>query len=152
MKLLISEFVNGEPKAQPRCKASRFTKGVYDPGTANGWKNAITLELRRHMGDAITDALKVDTVFYFPRPKSHYGTGKNAGKLKASAPKYHTKVPDIDNLQKAVYDSLSVKIGIGVWKDDSQIVTGKPEKLYADGCPVGMRIRIYSLEQEEGDE
>jgi Holliday junction resolvase RusA-like endonuclease len=55
--------------------------------------------------------------FYFPRPKGHYGTGKNAGDLKKSAPTFHTIRPDIDKLVRSVLDALT-----GVcWRDDSQV-------------------------------
>ena len=154
MRLIATAFVHGEPKAQPRPKAfARNGKaGIYDPGTAEGWKGAIAASLQAHAGKAITDALRVDLVFYFPRPKSHFGTGKNATTLKLSAPIWHTKKPDIDNLEKAVYDALSEKSGIGLWKDDTQVVKSRPEKRYADNRPAGMLIDIYSLEQHGEEE
>lgn len=55
--------------------------------------------------------------FYMLRPKSHYGTGRNAGKLKTSAPKFNTKKKDCDNLLKFYLDCLN---GL-VWKDDAQV-------------------------------
>lgn len=148
MRIIAKAFVHGEPKAQPRSRAfSRNGKaGVYDPGTAEGWKGAIAASLKSHAGRAIPDALRVDLIFYFPRPKSHFGTGRNAGKLKLTAPVWHTKKPDIDNLEKAVYDALSEKSGIGLWKDDTQVVQSRPEKRFADDRPAGMQIDIYSLE------
>lgn len=153
MKMIATAFVNGLPKAQPRPKA--FARGgragIYDPGTAEGWKGLIAQALQSHAGKAITDALRVDLVFYFPRPKSHYGTGRNSEVLKLSAPIYHKTKPDIDNLEKAVYDALSEKSGIGLWKDDTQVVKSRPEKRFADDSPVGMRIDIYSLE-DHGEE
>jgi len=148
MKEIATAFVHGDPKAQPRTRASSFGGGrarVYDPGTANGWKNLIAQALRKYAGQAITDALHVDLTFFFPRPRSHFGTGKNSKLMKEFAPEFHTKKPDIDNLEKAVYDALSEKSGIGLWKDDAQIVSCRPHKMYADGSPVGMRIAIYSL-------
>ena len=36
--------------------------------------------------------------FRFVRPKSHYGTGRNAKKLKPSAPPHHTQKPDATKL------------------------------------------------------
>jgi len=125
-------------------------KGVYDPGTANGWKNSIKAVFMDRAGQAVEGPLRVETTFYFPRPKSHYGTGKNSAKLKPSAPVYHVITPDIDNLEKAAYDALSMKIGVGFWKDDSQIVEAQPAKRFACGGPIGMRILIYALGQEEG--
>lgn len=150
MKLITTAFVHGEPKAQPRPKAfaRNGRAGIYDPGTAEGWKGAIAQELKDQAGKAITDPLRVDLIFYFPRPKSHYGIGRNAVKLKDSAPGFHTKKPDIDNLEKAVFDALSEKSGIGLWKDDTQVVHSETIKRYADDGPSGMRIFIYSLLDE----
>ncbi len=57
-------------------------------------------------------------VFLKPRPKGHYGTGRNAGKLKESAPEYPTTRPDTLKLARAVEDALT---GV-IWQDDSQVV------------------------------
>jgi len=51
------------------------------------------------------------------RPNGHYGTGRNAGTLKASAPLEHTQRPDLCKIIRAVEDSLT---GV-IWRDDSQI-------------------------------
>ena len=74
------------------------------------WEGPITLKL----------------VFMRDRPKGHYGQGRNAGKLKPSAPPYPTTKPDLDKLNRAVGDALT---GI-VWKDDSQVVNLESSKLY----------------------
>lgn len=66
------------------------------------------------------------------RPKAHYG--KNG--VKKNAPYWHTKKPDLDNLIKAVKDSLT---GI-VYRDDGQICLETANKRYAD-VP-GIRIVI----------
>jgi len=69
---------------------------------------------------AIDEALIVRLDFYFARPASHYGTGRNAGVLKDSAPLYPEQSgSDVDKLARAVLDALT---GI-VWKDDKRIVT-----------------------------
>lgn len=66
--------------------------------------------------------------FYMARPRSHYGTGKNAGKLKELAPKHHTVRPDVDNLIKLIADSLN-----GVfWRDDTQICFCQARKEYSE--------------------
>lgn len=151
MRLIATAFVHGEPKAQPRPKAfaRNGRAGIYDPGTAEGWKGAIAAALHGHAGKLVVDPLRVDLAFFFPRPKGHFGTGKNAARLKPSAPTWHTKKPDLDNLEKAVFDALSEKSGIGLWKDDTQVVRARPEKHYADNSPPGMQIDIYSLEPEQ---
>lgn len=65
----------------------------------------------------------------FPRPVSHYGTGRNAGVVKPSAPHWHTGRPDLDNILKLVTDALHGRI----FANDSQIAKiAEIEKLYAD--------------------
>lgn len=56
-------------------------------------------------------------VFTFARPASHFGTGRNAAVLKASAPAEHIGFPDVDKAQRAVLDSLTAA---GVVGDDRQ--------------------------------
>jgi Holliday junction resolvase RusA-like endonuclease len=154
MRLIVTAFVYGEPKAQPRPRAfaRNGRAGIYDPGTAEGWKGAIAAALHAHAGRLVTGALRVDLEFYFARPKSHFGTGRNANRLKLSAPIWHTKKPDIDNLEKAVFDALSEKSGIGLWKDDTQVLESRSKKLFADRSQAGMQIDIYAIENhgEEG--
>lgn len=68
-------------------------------------------------GEPTLEAVRATLDFTFPRPSSHYGTGRNAGSLKASAPAYKTTKPDLDKLIRAVLDSLT---GV-VFVDDSQV-------------------------------
>lgn len=55
--------------------------------------------------------------FYFLRPSSHYGTGKNHGQIKASAPMFHAQSPDLAKLFRALEDGIS-KI---IWADDKLV-------------------------------
>lgn len=89
-------------------------------------------------GTAVYVALR----FYLPRPKGHYGTGRNAGTLKASAPKYPTPKPDIDKLTRSTLDALGEA---GIYADDSQVARVNASKSYADGSFVGARIEIGTL-------
>ena len=86
----------------------------------------------------------VDRVFRFTRIQAHWGTGKNAGKLKASAPKYHSVQPDPDNCDKPLFDSLKIA---GILRDDGRISDGRCTKLYCNpGEQPGCTITIYTLE------
>lgn len=120
----IQTFIPGEPKAQPRPRAFAFNGSarVYDPGTAEGWKSAVALGFKDYQGALITGPLRVEIDLYFSRPKGHFGSGRNADRLKESAPSHHLRKPDGDNCAKAILDALSEKSGIGVWKDDTQVV------------------------------
>lgn len=73
--------------------------------------------------------ISIEIYFHIPRPKSHYGTGKNANVLKADVPEYVTVKPDLDKLARAVLDC-----GTGIWyRDDSQVCEIKLVKQYTDG-------------------
>jgi len=152
---LVTVRVHGLPVAQPRARARAMRYGgtvtarVYDPGTADDWKGSVKRELMRipgkftPYGTPLIGPLKVDITVYFPRPESHYGTGRNAGKLKASAPKYNTGKPDRDNLDKAILDAMTDS---GFIRDDKQVVAGSaPVKLYVCeecGWKPGALIRV----------
>lgn len=145
MQEKITEFrVLGLPKPQARPRAFKRGKhaAVYSPSTE--WKESVKYAAAK-LEKIEAEALEVNLEFYFDRPKSHYGTGSNADKLKASAPKYHTKKPDVDNLAKAVLDACQ---DAGLFKDDSAVVGLTVEKFYVDpddtvsqGCSV--RIEGY---------
>jgi len=83
----------------------------------------------------LSGPLSVRVLYYMPRPKSHYGTGKNSTVLKKNAPLYHVFKPDIDNLNKFVYDILNKLI----WLDDSQVCIETSEKIYS----VNPRTEVY---------
>jgi Holliday junction resolvase RusA-like endonuclease len=67
--------------------------------------------------------------FYMNRPLGHFGTGRNAGTLKPSAPTHPASMPDLDKLLRAVLDGLT---DAQVWKDDGQVVWIQTTKTYAD--------------------
>lgn len=71
-------------------------------------------------------AVSLTVTFVFPRPKSHFGQGRNAGVLKDSAPRHMTKMPDVDKCVRSVSDSL---IDIA-FHDDSQITQVTARKVY----------------------
>jgi len=144
---MINEFIYGTPKPQPRPRA--FVRGnrasVYNPKSANEWKRAIALGLHRFHGMKETAVFHVELSFFFERPKSHFGTGKNANLLKSTASKKHNQKPDLDNLMKAPLDVLS---NINFWIDDSQVVSSTITKAWADKYPSGMLILATKLIDE----
>ncbi len=88
------------------------------------------------------ESVRVSAEFFFARPKSHYGSGRNADKLKASAPARPTSksVGDIDKLARAVLDALT---GVA-YKDDSQVTCLSASKFYLEpvNATEGVRITI----------
>ena len=83
---------------------------------------------KEQIKEKLSGPLAVSISLYFKRPKSHYGTGKNAGMLKASAPARHVQTPDVDNCIKFIFDCLN---GLA-WDDDKQIVGLFTEKSWRD--------------------
>jgi Holliday junction resolvase RusA-like endonuclease len=151
---VISFFAPGEPVPQPRPRAFARKIGqtwqarIYNPSTAEAWKNCIAAAAQAHIPrEPLLGPVLVDLDFYFPRPLNHYGTGKNEGRLKENAPKWHTSLGDRDNMDKAVLDCLSV---LGFFRNDSQACSGTINKLYATppGLPMGCKVVIVSLEND----
>jgi len=126
--MIIFEVL-GNPKGLKRHRTFRRGnfQGQYDPSKAD--KNVFEVIARQHAPEKPFDCpLRVDMQFFFPRPKNHYGTGKNSQVLKPTAPNFHISRPDIDNCQKFVLDALN-----GVfWKDDSVVCESKIKKLYSN--------------------
>jgi len=92
-----------------------------------------------YRGYLITGPVDLRIIFNFPRPKSHFGIGKNSAKLKSNVPIYVTKKPDLTKLTRAVEDALT---GI-IWKDDSQVVMQSTGKFFCD--KPGAKIIIKEL-------
>lgn len=67
--------------------------------------------------EMISAPVEIEIQFYFKRPDFHVGTGRNAGTLRNSAPKYHTQSPDLDKLQRCFGDALT---GV-LYRDDKQV-------------------------------
>ncbi|MFJ6730062.1 RusA family crossover junction endodeoxyribonuclease [Streptomyces sp. NPDC091281] len=76
---------------------------------------------------ALTAAVRLDVTFCLRRPKSHFGTGRNASVLKASAPPFPTGKPDLDKLVRSTQDALK---DAGVLADDSVVATLRAEKAF----------------------
>jgi Holliday junction resolvase RusA-like endonuclease len=139
-------FIHGKPIAKKRPRFARRGKHVVtynDQETAEGlW----ILEAKKQIAEKLNGPVVVEVVFSMPRPKSHFGTGRNAGILKPSAPKEHTQKPDIDNLIKFVLDCLN---HCGVWHDDNDVVRIVARKLWSPGDYGGTSINIRK-EGEDG--
>ena len=127
----IIKVVLGEPKAQARHRSFQM-KGTdfisnYDPSKSKKGSFASVLQSEAPE-EPLEGPLMLELNFFMGRPKSHYGSGKNANVVKASAPEWHTGRPDIDNLVKFVQDALN-KI---YWRDDSLICQVSTKKLYSE--------------------
>lgn len=81
--------------------------------------------------EVVDGPIAMEIRFFLQRPKGHFGTGRNAGHVKDSAPDYPTTKPDLDKCVRAVLDSLT---GVA-YRDDSQVVDLTVSKDYADTAP-----------------
>lgn len=87
--------------------------------------------------------IHIAVTFWLKRPAGHYGTGRNALVLKASAPDYPARMPDIDKLIRATFDALS---DVAVWDDDGQVCVVDIAKQWArDFHPAGADIQISAM-------
>lgn len=121
--MLLEIEVDGQ--AVPQGSMSPFvhprTGRVVTPQKKNviAWRDTVAAAARaNYRGDPTPDPVRIILGFELARPRSHYGTGRNHGTLKASAPRWCVGRPDLDKLCRAVLDALS---GV-VWCDDSQVV------------------------------
>jgi Holliday junction resolvase RusA-like endonuclease len=135
----IEFFVSGEPKGQPRARAFAINRGgktmvrMYDPATAEGWKNQIAAVARPFIPPTPPlGPVMLRLHFNFPRPKAHL---RSDGNVRPNAPHWHTSKPDIDNCTKAVMDALKT---LGFFKDDAQVCEKQVTKVYfvQPGCIV----------------
>jgi len=138
----IEFIVPGNPQALKRHRT--FTKGTftgtYDP-SKDDKSNFLAKAMQNRPQTPLERPILLKLYFYFQRPKAHYGTGSKAGILKDTAPVWHTKTPDADNLVKFVCDSLN-KI---FWRDDSYVCALVVHKKY-DEVP---RVHIIILYEED---
>jgi len=142
---ILQFFVEGVPKqagskkAIPICTKAplRTKKGLYygrsnvvDDCDNKAWIKAIKAAANANWADGwlspLSGPLVVEFKFWMKRPKAHYGSGRNAGKQKNSAPREHITAPDATKLLRCAEDALT---GI-IWDDDAQIVRQVVSKEY----------------------
>jgi len=144
--MILNFKVIGKPKGQPRTRACTRGghAGVYTPGVADDWKALCVKEIEKKLPEKPYDYpmwLRMD--FYFTRPKSHYGSGRNSNLIKNSAPYFHLQKPDVDNMAKCVMDVMTT---IGFIKDDTHIVECIITKNWTDGRS-GMNASLFVLDE-----
>lgn len=147
---VIRFFIPGIPKGEPRKlsraifskKAGRHIGSVYPNSCADDWKKLVSIFAAPHRPlEPMEGPLSVTIAFYFPRPKSHYGTGRKSETMKPNAPYWHISTPDKDNCEKLILDKLTQ---LGFWNDDSQVCCGEVTKQYEclGGHPAGALVVI----------
>lgn len=134
-------YIPGIPDVKMRPRATKNGR-MYDP---NEQAKEASIQKAQISGDqaVFTGALQVSFTFVFPRPKNHFGTGKNAGILKKAAPEYCCNQKDLDNMEKFYADSFNCI----AYEDDRQIVRTSALKRWAveEEMP-GVLMEIKALE------
>ena len=113
-----------------------------DNPKAKPWQAVVAAAAREAMdgdGQLLTGPLFLSVAFYLARPGGHFGTGRNAGAVKDSAPRYPATRPDATKLLRALEDGLT---GVA-WRDDAQVVIQLARKRY--GTPERADIIIEEL-------
>ena len=104
----VTFAVLGTPVPQGSMRAFKNRVMANNAEALASWRSDVTAAAHRHKPEEwnINAAVSLQCEFVFKRPLSHYGTGKNANKLKASAPVHHVKTPDLDKIVRSVSDSI----------------------------------------------
>lgn len=149
MKHVLSFTAHGTPAPQgskntaaQKNKAGEYTGkvNVYESSKAlKPWRQIVAAAARAARGPRIEGPVILTIEFRYPRPKAHYGTGRNAGILKDWAPAYHLTKPDIDKTERGILDALTMA---GVYRDDSQVVSVTTWKAYADNGAPGVTVHV----------
>lgn len=141
--------IHGLPAPQGSKRALGNGIMVESSKRARPWRKDVQVDSRdQYDGPLITGPVSVQMIFYIPRPKSHYRTGKYAGELKPNAPTHSISCAsgDIDKLARCTLDGLSAKCGGCVIADDSLVVELSCEKRYVtpergSGCDIALLER-----------
>lgn len=147
MKMLCDFFAPGLPATQGSKRHVGRGIMVDSCNRLAPWRNlvAFTAAASTVGRPACDTAVVVQVTFYLPRPASHYGTGRNASVLKATAPAYPLGKPDTSKMFRAVEDAMS---GV-VYTDDCRVVEIRATKRYADETTdnkPGARVRVWVVE------
>lgn len=106
------------------------------------WREAVAHAALDAKAPVLAGPVQLDVAFFIRRPKSHYGTGRNACEIKRSAPKRPASRPDLDKLLRSTLDGLS---GIA-YADDAQVVMVTASKRWKDARTViGAIITVREL-------
>jgi len=146
---MIEFFVPGIPVPKGSAKAF-VVKGRAIVTQDNGakqkpWASAISFTAKHQMGAErpFAGPIAISLLFIMPRPKGHYGSGKNSAVVKESSPQHHVTKPDLDKLIRCVKDALT---GV-VWGDDSQVceITLARKTYETTSRGPGVKIQVCKL-------
>lgn len=149
---VLSITVHGIPAPQGSKRHVGGGRMIEMSKALGPWREAVKKAARdaiddhRANGDWVlsNQPVGLEVYFHFLRPKGHYGTGRNAGKLRASAPLRPAVIPDLSKLIRSTEDALT---DAGVWRDDALVVSVSAGKFY-DEAFCGARITITEYRRD----
>ena len=118
-----------------------------DAGNNSEWRKSVGYAAKGRVESGtplLSCPLVLTVIFYMPRPKYHYGTGRNARVLKAGVPSVPTAPPDVTKLLRSTEDALK---GV-LWLDDSQIVDQHGFKRYSEHPGARITVEEWRAESE----
>lgn len=127
-----------KPKGSMKCVGARGKRKhvIVEDVDDGGWRDLVTAMARKHVLEQAAEhqPVYVEITFSLARPASHYGTGRNARLVKASAPLWPTVAGtgDTDKLARLVLDALQ---DAAVLRNDAQAVAVLASKAYTDPHP-----------------
>lgn len=142
--------VLGEPQPQGSKttiqQRGRRPRVIEDNPDTKPWRERVERAAREAMDgrQVRTGPLRLHVTFVFRRPKGHFGTGRNEGRLKPSAPLYVRTRPDVDKLLRAIGDAITGP----VCRDDAQVVIAIAEKHYGEPTCAHVVVEELALEDD----
>jgi len=136
---MIYEFeVPGKVIGKGRPRLNSYTGVVYTPTRTKDYESLVEqyFLLKYPRFKALEGRIKVSIIAYFSIPKTTKKTDINEMLENNISP---TKKPDIDNIVKAILDSMNKF----AFKDDNQITKLEVEKKYAIEDKVYVKIEEY---------
>jgi len=130
----ISFTVEGEPvpKARPRTVRKGGKTWSYTPKRVAQWEDAIREEALKFFDEPFNGPIALSLTFYIKRPKSRRKEN------------FVVTTPDIDNLEKAVLDSLNEV----AYLDDKFVVVKNSVKLYCRKGKPRVEVTVIPLQNQ----
>lgn len=145
--MIMHFFVPGTPVPQGSKRVVRGRLIDVNQDSLRQWRSAIVrqaqgwISTHRPLRFPLDGPVSVVVGFDFPRPKCHFGTGRNAHIVKSRFREALMAVkPDLDKLVRAVLDALT---DAGVWVDDSRVDSISATKSWVTDGEPGIRIWVF---------
>lgn len=136
MPVKVAFFVAGQPMPQsrPRVVSKGGRTWSYSSASAGlaAWRKSIHWAAKAAGPLRPSRAHRAEVVFYFARPKAHF----KGGEIRCGMPVTVSARPDLDNLVKAVLDSVQSS---GLLADDSSVVWLTCAKFYVPHEGTGVK-------------